>query len=161
MSANERWAFYPLADLGERLRQACTSAAWEAKQDDALNGIRVLWRGAFVLPMPVEGRLWRHCGRRGQIHLINPSRRSRTVELSFCCVAMQMGSTRLRIESDLFSTCLEIDPQPKPLTRTLTIPPGRHVIAFTSDCKPLHVPGLFQDLCFGIADFTVREPEPR
>ena len=63
------------------------------------------------------------------------------------------GSTRL--ESRFFSEQLKIDWKGQPFTKTFTLPPGEHDIAFSSDSRRVLPVNDFRELVFRVINFRL------
>ncbi|HMC89117.1 MAG TPA: hypothetical protein VKI17_06200, partial [Gemmataceae bacterium] len=128
VGGNERWAFYNLRAYMQSLRQTCSSETWQARQESALEGVRVTWRGGFCLPPSIVGHADRWCERPGEWHFINPSPHARRVQVDTAFATNLAKPSYLYIDSDLFSAEMVITDVPTPFQRTIVVPPGEHII---------------------------------
>ena len=151
-----RWIFYTLAEYAERLQRECSEEMWQARRDTALNSVRATWRRGFQMPAAAAVDLGRWCAARGELHLINRSTRARVVHLEMAFAAALPQPFHLQMHG-LFSEQLQIDNVAMPFARTVTVPPGEHIVTFQCDAPRLRVPGLFMNLVFVVKDFKMRE----
>jgi len=63
----------------------------------------------------------------------------------------------LRIGSDIISDTLKIATEPAQWSRTVVVPPGKHVIKFTCDAPPAHYPPDPRVFVFRITNFKLNE----
>jgi hypothetical protein len=129
--------------------------------------VRVLWLGGFVSFEPV-GQEDRHrwCGPEGVAQFVNPTDRPRTVRLDLLLRTMTDEPADLRIEGgSLWSERFPVDRSSQPISRILTVPPGRHEVRFRCRMPAGSLPREGRRLSFFVAEFRMTEvesaPSPR
>jgi hypothetical protein len=157
-SDNGRLLFFDLRAFQREWRGQHTPAEWEAKQEAALHPLLVIWRdGCSDLEGPPENS-FRWCSAAGAWRLINGARRSRQVALQMSF--MSSNEANLWIEGPLLSEQLRIGPVPRALSRTISIPPGQHRLAFGCDAARVLARGDRRELVFRVINFSASPAEP-
>jgi phosphoglycerol transferase len=157
-SANGRLLFFDLTGHGQRLRARSTPDDWEARREAALHPLLMLWEDGCSDLEGTPQNSFRWCADAGQWHLVNGARRPRrvTFEMSF----LAFRSAQLRLEGPLLSEHLPIGPAPRPVSKTITIPPGRHTIRFHCDAPRVLASGDRRHLVFRVNNFRMESAEP-
>jgi hypothetical protein len=158
VGGNERWAFYNLAAYTQSLRHTCSPETWQARQESALEGVRVIWRGGFCLPSSIAGHADRWCERLGEWHFINASPHARRVQVDTAFATNFARPSYLCIDSDLFSAELIISNVPTAFQRTIVVPPGDHLIRLR--CASRAGSSSRADTPFTVQNFKMWEPLP-
>jgi hypothetical protein len=118
--------------------------------------LRTSWHSGFY---PAEGDShW--CRGRGKLTLTNVSDRPCTITLEMDLRTGGAGPSRLDLESPLFADHLVITGSPSRYTRNLRVPPGRHLVCFRCDARPLGAPGDWRRLVFRVENFTLADGPP-
>lgn len=115
---------------------------WEALCDRELKRVRILWLHGFS-SFKDSGYEWQHrwCRPKGLAVFVNPTNETKTFTAQFYLRTMTKDPATLSIRGgDVWTEDLVIDPDTPLLTRTFTVPPGRHNIHFAFDVPPSYVP---------------------
>jgi len=157
-SEHGRYLFFDLIAYREQLRARHTPEAWEAKQEAALHPVLVNWQdGCSDLELDrgqTPERTFRWCSSAGVWRLINGAGRPRRVTLDMTLISPHEGS--LSLEGPLLSTRLRIDHTGRALSRTISIPPGVHVLNFRCTAPRVMASGDRRELVFRVVDFRVQ-----
>ncbi len=126
---------------------------WDAEQYRETHRLCILWLEGFVTHTE-PGYEWRKrwCGPHGVALFVNPTDETRRVTCTFRIYTdFKEPSTLTIAGGDIWSETLTIDRSSASITRTFTIPPGRHRIQF--DCVPpaTHIPNEHRRLTFLIS----------
>jgi len=150
-SDNRRLLFFDLTASQGVLRARHTPGEWETKQEAALHPLLVVWlHGCSELEGAPENN-FRWCSAQGEWRIINGARRPKRVTLEMSFASNFAGN--LWITSPLLSERLRISPAGRALSRTISIPPGRHTIAFACDAGRVMVRGESRHLVFRVHNF--------
>jgi phosphoglycerol transferase len=155
VSANGRLSFFPLARYTGRLRRRYSPREWESRQEEVLHPLVVSWSGGFYDQEGSGEKTWRWCPARGELHLHNLGRHDRRVRLEMSFRTGDAGPARLHISGDLVSEKLAVDYRPAPWSRTVTVPPGTHVLRFYCTAKKLDLPSDERTLVFQVEDCRI------
>jgi phosphoglycerol transferase len=154
VSANERLAFFDLSPAQQRLRETYSAPEWEARRDEALHPLLLLWQNGFSDAESTPEKSWRWCANEGRLEIVNRSPHPRRVTLETTFAAGR--TAQLRIESALFSEQLPINFAGVPYTKPLTIPPGTHTIHFFCDAPRILAPLDSRIIVFRVENFRLR-----
>ncbi len=135
VSKDGRLAFYNLSDYTKKMIEASSPADVAAQGKEALNLLTVEWGTGFYDVEWLKEENWRWCQQSGQIKLINSAETAKQLLLETSFSAEHEG--KLEIKSALFSEQLRVQPTPLAFTKTLTVPPGEHIITFNCDAAPV------------------------
>jgi len=156
-SGHRRLLFFDLTAYRERLRAGQTAAAWEARQEAARHPVLMNWQnGCFDLesdPAGLPGNTYRWCGSAGAWRLINGAQQPRLVTLEMTLTAPHPGD--VSVEGPVLSARLAVDHVGRTISRTVTIPPGVHVLKFHSTAPRLMAQADRRELVFRVVDFRV------
>jgi hypothetical protein len=139
VSSTGRLSFFNLGPFNQAARNRMTPEEQERRRDLALHPLLFFWRAGFSNLESAAGRTWRWCDREGELVIENGSRNERLLSIKMTLAAANPPA-RLTIDSALVSERLELAPMGTAFTRTLKVPPGRHMIRFRSDGKPASAP---------------------
>jgi phosphoglycerol transferase len=152
VSNDGKLVFFDLRDYEKRLREKY-AASWDAKREEALHPLLVVWgEGCSELEGPPD-RVFRWCSSIGELQLTNGAPRPRKVriEISFATE----NEANVWIDGPLLTERLSVSPKPVSISRSITIPPGAHSIHFRSDAHRVLEPGDFRYLVFKISGFKI------
>jgi phosphoglycerol transferase len=150
---DDRLLFFDLTAHRQALRAEHTPTEWEAKQDEALHPLLVIWQhGCGDLEGPPENT-FRWCAASGEWRLINRASRSKPVTFEMAFMAPHPGT--LRIDSPEFSRQLRLGPVSQALSATASVPPGQHTIRFHCDAPRVLAPRDNRHLVFRVINFRV------
>ncbi|MCI0389137.1 MAG: hypothetical protein MOB07_10295 [Acidobacteria bacterium] len=153
VSPNERQAFFDLTAYQLRLKEKYPREQWPSKREEALQPVIAVWQSGFSDLESGQGMTWRWCGANGVMKLVNRTSRDQQVKLDMILAADYSGVTRM--ESRFFSEQMKIDWKGQPFSKTFTLPPGEHEIAFSSDSRRVLPPNDFRELVFRVINFRV------
>jgi hypothetical protein len=103
----------------------------------------------------IQQVLFRGGGPCGKLSLTNPSQTPRTVTLRVNLVSATRHHCRLWIEGPLWCDQCTLTPAPITYTRTVVVPPGRHVVCFCCEGTPDPRSRPGQPLLYCAWDFRV------
>ena len=150
---DDRLLFFDLTAHRQALRAERTPAQWEAKRDEALHPLLMIWQqGCSDLEGTLENN-FRWCAASGEWHLINRASHARLVTFEMTFISPHPGN--LRIESPLLSGSVRLGPVSHAVSTTASIPPGEHTIRFACDAPRLLAPRDDRHLVFRVHNFNV------
>jgi hypothetical protein len=156
---------FDLRPYRERLR-AELGEGYEAERRREIDKVSILWLRGFY-SFEYIGNEWKHrwCGPTGVAVFVNPTDRPRTLQLSMILRTQYEDYADLKIQGgEVWSERLPINCHGQPTTRTVVVPPGRHVVRFRCKMPEGYLPHESRRLTFFIAQFhmtEVDEPAPR
>lgn len=156
-SSSGRFAFFPMLQFNQQLRQKYTDEEWLAKQESVFPPVMLYWRGGFSDLEHNGDENWRWCSARGELDVYNRSDRERKVllEMSFSTGYEELSD--LTIRSPLLSDQLKINSQGRAYSMTLTVPPGHNVIEFSSNARQVATVNDPRVLMFRVNNFRLKE----
>jgi phosphoglycerol transferase len=157
VSRDQRLAFYYLTPFACRLQSHEPPVQWPARREQALYPLMVLWKGGFSGDEGGPEHRWRWCSTRGELHIINPSRRIKQIAVQAKLRTGHPEPANLSITGSLGAAQLVITNQQGEWNPRLTIPPGKHVVKFECDGEPMPAPGDPRRLVFTVEDFRLQE----
>jgi hypothetical protein len=150
---DDRLRFFDLTAHRQVLRAQHTPTEWEAKQDEALHPLLVIWQhGCSDLEGTPENN-FRWCAASGEWRVIN--RASRTKQVTFEMAFMAPHAGTLWIDSPEFSRQLRLSPVSQALSTTASVPPGQHTIRFRCDAPRTLAPPDNRHLVFRVINFKM------
>lgn len=126
---------------------------WAAEQRRELQRPVILWLDGFVT-FREPGHEWRErwCGPRGLAIFVNPTNETQTITSTFRLHTELRDASKLTVEGgELWSEELIIDRNSPSITRTFSIPPGRHSVRFRCDPPLSHMPTEYRRLIFKVS----------
>jgi phosphoglycerol transferase len=147
--------FVDLTAYSQKLRERYSTAEWATRQERALHPLLVSWQTGFSFLEGTPDNNWRWCASECELELVNLSQQAKrvTIEMSFA----SGNEATLRINSPLFSEQLIIDPSGKSFSKTIVIPPGRHMISFACDARRMIAIGDPRIMVFRLINFRYRD----
>jgi hypothetical protein len=107
------------------------------------------WHGGFYGAEGPPGDNTRWCGSAtGKLTLTNTSYQPRTVTLAFEAGTADTTMSNLWIDSPVFCDHLRINAHSPPQAVSFTLPPGKHILCFTSDAPPTPAARDLRPQCF-------------
>ena len=160
VSENEALYFFNLRDYRQYLERTYGPDRFAAMSAAERAHVSWLWLKGFDSMEPVGyERRQRWCRAKGLVVVVNPTDRERKVQVTMKLHTWFEPETVLHVSGPVWAEDLTIDGDggDGPITRDLTVPPGRHAVHFR--CKP---PGGYtfpdsRDYVFGVKDFSLRE----
>jgi phosphoglycerol transferase len=153
VSPNKRQTFFDLTAYQLRLKEKYPREQWAAKREEALQPVIAVWQSGFSDLESGQGLTWRWCGANGVMKLVNRTSRDQQVKLDMILAADNSGTARM--ESRFFSEQMKIDWKGQPFSKTFTLPPGEHEMAFSGDSRRVLPPNDFRELVFRVINFKV------
>ncbi|MFN8000327.1 MAG: hypothetical protein U0X75_04840 [Acidobacteriota bacterium] len=152
VSDDGKLIFFDLRNLEGQLR-AKFGGAWDAKHEDALHPLLLVWAEGCSEPEGPPDSNFRWCSAIGELQVTNGAAHPRQVRLETSVITE--NDANLWISGPLLTEQLQTGQKPTPLTRTLTVPPGTHSIHFRSDARRVLAPGDFRYLVFRLNNFKM------
>jgi hypothetical protein len=154
--------FFPPMEVVEKL-----STLWLLRPADqvppepapGLGTVLASWHSGFF---PPEGEV-RWCGSpTGKLTLTNTADRPLTVTLRFVPQTSYEGYSNLWIDGPLFSSHLRINTLKEPFEKDFVVPPGKHIVCFTTDAPLTPDPHALRPkrFCCRDAALVVRDESP-
>lgn len=154
-SRNQRLVFFDMTDYRSRQAAASLTPEAAARREQMLHPLLVFWRKDFYgVETSPEGS-WHWCGPTGTIEIENTMARARQVTLQMSVSGANAGN--LQITGPLFSENLQVTPATIPITKSFSIPPGRHALRFTCDARSAAAPRDPRVLVFRVNNFKLEE----
>jgi phosphoglycerol transferase len=157
LSANQRMSFSPMVQVNAAFREKYTPQEWQMKEDAALHPILADWRLGFYQLEGPPAQTWRWCCyfSRGELFVFNLSPSPKRTQFEMVVSTGYPELSHLVIETPWFSKEFEVSAESRSISIIATVPPGRHVIRFMSDAKPVEA-GDRRTLIFRISDFRTK-----
>ncbi|HKR21915.1 MAG TPA: hypothetical protein VJS17_04930, partial [Pyrinomonadaceae bacterium] len=156
-SQSGRFAFFPMINFNNQLRQKFSEEEWAAKKDAVFPAVTVYWRGGFSDLEQNGDENWRWCSAQGQLDLYNRSDRERKLVLEMSFSTGYDADSDLTISGALLSDQLKINSHGRAYTMTLTVPPGHNVLEFASNAQPVKTVNDPRVLMFRVNNFRFKE----
>ncbi|MCI0337738.1 MAG: hypothetical protein L0226_09185 [Acidobacteria bacterium] len=153
VSPNERQAFFDLTGYQQRLKEKYPPEQWAAKREAALQPIIAVWQSGFSDLEFGHGMSWRWCGAKGVMKLINRTSRDQQLRLDMTLAADNGGI--VRVESRFFNEEIKVDWKGQPFSKAFTLPPGEHVLDFSSNARRILPVNDFRELVFRVINFEL------
>ncbi|MDD4321924.1 MAG: hypothetical protein PHH31_10325, partial [Acidaminococcaceae bacterium] len=158
VSSDNRLVFFNMSEYNNELKEYYGNK-WDLKRELAFNPLFLTWLGGFSgLEGKPEGN-WRWCSSEGELHINTTSQNERKVELEMLFATGYEDMSNLFINSSLFSEQLNINSKSKFYSKTVIIPPGKHVIKFKCDAKRVDAPKDTRVLVFKVVNFNIKSLE--
>jgi hypothetical protein len=155
VSGDGRVVFFGMTEFISRLRNEYALNGWQRASEEVLSPLAVQWGAGFSSLEAAQQQNWRWCASKGELWLENPSRQMKTVKLEMVLETGQVQPSRLRVEGPLISWESAVGAAGQSVRKDVAVPPGRHLIRFRSDAKPLDAPGDPRVLVFKVMDFRL------
>jgi phosphoglycerol transferase len=156
VSADGLRSFFSLASYADRLHTSMTSESWTAARAAVLETPHALYLDGFHASEVFVDNPPHWCRPRGELLLINPSDRPRTVTLNMICRTDRPVPFPLTLTGLLPTETFPINNQPTLRTWTLSLPPGRHKIHLACAAPVDYIPARPGHVFF-ITDLSVTE----
>jgi phosphoglycerol transferase len=127
-SSSGRFAFYDLGAYRQRLRQMCSGADWQRRQQEALMPLLITWpRGSALCE--ADGYMSWHWSRNDALCMVhNPTNQARTAAIEVVLEARSYRPCKLLVGGPLIEEELTISDGLMHFAWTREIPPGEHPI---------------------------------
>jgi phosphoglycerol transferase len=158
VSDNERLVYFPLPSTGvKRLRDTFSAEEWQARTEALQNPMVFTWRGGFSRRETCGRESWHWCSGEGELQILNPLPRPRTLTLKMTCQTGHPEPALLTMQGASLSDKRQINNRSEEIVQSVTVQPGLNAIHFTCDARPLHAPGDPRVLVFNVSRFFARE----
>jgi phosphoglycerol transferase len=161
-SGHGRFLFFDLTAYRDRLRAGQTAAEWKATEEAARHPVLMNWqKGCSNLesdPVRTPGNTFRWCASAGTWRLVNGADQPRRVTIEMTLTAPHPGE--VTIDGPLLSIHVPIDHAGRVVSRTITIPPGVHVLGFHCTAPRLTAVADHRELVFRVVDFQIVPAAP-
>ena len=159
VSENERLAFFNMQLFNEDIHSRYTPKQIEAYKAVALHPIKLKWKdGFYALEQNKKEGKWRWSNKQSTLILSNPTSKTKKIQVMMALATVWPEKSNLKIESDLFSEVFTINSKQVMFSKEIIVPPGRHIIKFSSDAKQVNTPPQdLRKLFFRIYNFSLKE----
>jgi NAD(P)-dependent dehydrogenase (short-subunit alcohol dehydrogenase family) len=154
VSQDQRQAFFDLLDYRRRL----PSDRSPAEVARLIHPVAATFGRGFEGLEHAGEHDFRWCSHEGVIHFNNELGMTRRLSLKAVLHAAQWPA-RLRLSGDLISATITLDTALS-FDRELDVPPGHHVIHFSSNGRPAFAPGDPRTMVWRMEDFVLDELPP-
>jgi len=158
VSGNGQMVFFDMGKYNGKLAEKY-GAAIGSKRRWALHPLILEWTGGCS---DLEGSAklnWHWCSSQGELVIDNPLAEERKFKLEMDLATGYEELANLSLDGTLISETLKINMKPTAYVKTVTVPPGRHVIRFACDAKRVHAPWDSRSLVFRVINFSLEEME--
>lgn len=152
-SENQRLAFFSLLKFNSLLKMDYTPRGYGLAKEEALSPLSILWKGGFYDLETSSQGTWHWCSSTGELELDNFSDKSKIVKLQMSLASGYPDKSHLTINGSNFSDTVTISSELTPYEKTISIPPGKYLIKFSSDAKRIDAPQDPRYLVFRVEDF--------
>jgi phosphoglycerol transferase len=156
VSANKQMVFFDLSAYNAKLAKKY-GGELASKRQSVLNPLAPQWTGGFSGLESEGGVTWHWCSSEGEIVINNILNNERKFKLDMALATGYEEFANLSLDGDLISEKLKINMKPTAYSRTITLPPGRHVIHFSCDAKQVYAPSDKRSLVFKVLNFHLEE----
>jgi len=157
VSKNNRFVFFNMANFNAALNEKYNTSELEKLKEEGINPLELSWLGGFFDLEGTPNRNWRWSSEQGELKIKNTLKKNReiTLEMSFSTGWQEISN--LYIKSPLLSENLIINSTPTFFSKTIIVPPGEHIITFTSDAKRVDAPLDSRFLVFRVLNFKIND----
>jgi len=156
VSDDQRYAWFDLAPHRRAAAASISAEEHARRRDAALHLVHARWgRGFFDDEQDTRGHFHWSSGQ-SVLEIDNTWDVPRQVEFKTTFVAANPPSV-VGFGGELMSGLIEIPPQGAPFSRTLTVPPGRHVVRFGGTGRPAYAPTDPRTLIWRLYDTEIRD----
>jgi len=100
---------------------------------------------------------WHWCSSQGELIINNTLSEERKFKLEMGLATGYEVLANLSLDGPSISEKLKINANATAYAKTITVPPGRHVIRFACDAKAVHTPLDSRSLVFKVINFSLQE----
>lgn len=115
------------------------------------------WHGGFSELKGTPENNWRWCSQTGELVINNEAGPSKRIKLEMSLRTGYEEPANLRFTGSLFSEQLKINSASTFFSKTVIVPPGRHLVRFACDAKRIEAPTDRRVLVFGVDNFRLVE----
>lgn len=156
VSANNQMSFFNLGEYNSKLAEKY-GAEIGSKRNLALHPLTLEWTGGCSGLEGSAENNWHWCSSEGELVINNPLGEERKLKLEMAIGTGYEEFANLSLDGPLVSEKLKINMKPTAYSKTITVPPGRHVIRFECDAKRVHSPMDSRSLVFKVENFSLQE----
>lgn len=156
VSANGRMLFFDLGEYNNKLAEKY-GGELESKRKMLMYPLTPEWTGGFSDLESSADLNWRWCSSEGELVLNNALNEERKIKLEMGLATGHEEPANLTLAGPSIWEKLRVNMKPTVYSKTITVPPGRHVIRFTCDAKPIHAPSDKRSLVFKVMNFSLHE----
>lgn len=158
VSANGRMLFFDLGGYNSKLAEKY-GGTLESKRKMLMYPLTPEWTGGFSDLESSADFNWRWCSSEGELVLNNTLDQERKIKLEMGLATGHEELANLTLAGPSIWEKLRVNVKPTVYSKTITIPPGRHVIRFACDAKQIHAPSDKRSLVFKVMNFSLQELE--
>jgi phosphoglycerol transferase len=159
VSADGRYALFPLADHRWFLRQQMSAEEWPRAVDAAQHPLLIHWRGGFTGTESDGKEVWSWSSQRGLLALENDRKTPIEAVIDFDIDVGQPAPSHLKLRG-LITSDLAWNGSRIHVAKRVTITPGLHEIEIVSDAERTPASGDTRVLVFRLVNLTIRENGP-
>ncbi len=159
VSDNNRLIFFNIEPYVKKLKEKYTEQEWQMKQYEALHPVIISWDKGFSYFESDATMNWRWCMSEGELYLTSTSQNNRKITLDMSVCTGQQGFSALNLTGDLFTDMIQVNAAGTGYRKEITVTPGKHIIKFSCNAKPVDAPGDPRVLVFRVINFKVIEQE--
>ena len=157
-SKDQRYVFWDLANYTNKLKNNLTAEERRQKTTEAILPIYfgISWGKGFSVEEKNATNHWRWSEQKSELYFSNSSKDTITAVLSWKFVTPGDKITAIKIEGNLINE--EVISQTQNVqdySKKITVPPGRHLIKFSTTAKQLVTPADPRKIFFGLHDYRL------
>jgi len=156
ISPNKQMSFFDLGLYNTKVAEKY-GAQLAGKRKSVLHPLMVEWAGGFSDLETAAEINWRWSAAAGDLIINNTLDEERKIKLDMALSTGYPEFANLSLEGDLLSEKLKINVNPIPYSKTISLPPGHHVIHFACDAKQVDAPLDKRSLVFKVLNFRFEE----
>jgi len=156
VSANKQMSFFDLGPYNSKVAQKF-GGQMAQKRKSTLHPLGIEWTGGFSDLESAAEINWRWSGAAGDLVINNTLDEQRKIKVDMAIATGYPDFANLSLSGDLLAEKLKINVNPIPYSKTISLPPGRHVIHFACDAKQVYAPLDKRSLVFKVLNFRLEE----
>lgn len=157
ISNDKRLVFYDISEYAKKLRNEYTNEEWNYKEYMINNPLILSWNGEFSNLEGTKDNNWRWCSNNGELDMNNTSDISRKIKLEMKIFTGYKQFSEFKINSELFEDNIQVNSDGQEISKTIIVPPGNHIIKFSSNAQPIINEADPRNLVFRVVDFKCSE----
>ena len=158
VSANGRMLFFDLGRYNSKLAEKY-GGELESKRKMLLHPLTPEWTGGCSDLESSADTNWRWCSSEGELVLNNTLNEERKIKLEMGLATGYEEPANLTLAGPSIWEKLRVNMKPTVYSKTITLPPGRHVIRFGCDAKRVDTPLDSRSLVFKVMNFSLQDVE--
>ena len=156
VSANGRMLFFDLGRYNTELAEKYGSEL-ESKRKVLLHPLVQEWTGGCSDLERSAGTNWRWCSSEGELVLNNTLNEERKIKLEMGLATGYEEPANLTLAGPSIWEKLRVNMKPTVYSKTISLPPGRHVIRFECDAKRVDTPLDSRSMIFKVMNFSLQD----